>query len=195
MKDKLYKLFFLTLLILCASCVKENNAPTVLNIQCNDDLGYPTPGVAVNVYANYSDWLNNANVAYSGYTDVNGNVSFSGLYPQVYYFYCDDVNNCLTNWGVYETNGPVLSHTNNNISVLVSPTGTLKVLNADQYSDPYEVKVDNQVWINNLEYNNFAKESLQAGDHFVEFIQLNGPGYFHFHVQIDQCLTTEQDVP
>jgi|GEM_PF-2285477 len=171
------------------------SAPTYLNINCIDNNGHPAPGVAVTVFANHSDWLNDANVAYSGYTDANGNISFSGLSAQTYYFYCTDASNCLTNWDVNQTNGPVTLHTTNSVNVAVSPYGTLKIVNTSPGGNPYKIKVNGQIWISDLEVNNFAKEILPVGNNLVEAIQLNGSTDNSYNVSILQCQTTDLDVP
>ncbi len=190
------KILISVLVLLCMACAKnDNNAPTILDIHCIDGFGNPDPGAAVFVYATYSDWLNNTNPVYSETTDANGNVSLVGLGPQQYYLWCQDTYNCLLNWNSQTTNGPLNPHTTNSINVVLTGYGTLKVTNTSPGQNPYEIKVNGQVWINNLGYNQYATEILPVGNALVEAIQLNGSTDNSYSVTILQCQTSALNIP
>src|SRR5579863_9377489 len=83
---------------LCFSCVKKNDTPpTVLAIHCLDSSGNSIPDAYVAVYNDSIDFMKNTNISYSGSTDARGNISFSGVGTQKYYFSCRNMS-CLVNW-------------------------------------------------------------------------------------------------
>ena len=195
MKKWKSKILLLGVIALCFSCVKNDNGPTVFDIHCIDNFGNSDPGVAVTVFDNYNDWFNNTNPAYSETTDANGNVSFSGVRAQQYYFYCDDTYNCLTNWSAQNTNGALAAHKTNTLNVVLTPFGTLKVTNTSPGGNPYEIKVNGEVWISSLGYNEYDTEILPTGNATVEAIQLNGPTDNTYSVAILQCQTSAVNIP
>ena len=193
---------FIALTILGFSCTKSNNnstAPTILSFHCIDGSGNATQGIAVTLYNNSTDWQNNANVAYSGTTDASGNVSFSGVNAQQYYFWCIDKSNCLLNWGAQKTNGSITANETNSLSVVETGYGNLSITNTSNGKNPYEIKLYGQVLVLSLPYGQTVSETLPLGNCTVEAIQLSGyvitPTDNTYTVMISQCQTATQNIP
>ncbi len=197
MQKWISNLLLFSLLALCFSCIKKNDTPpTVLAIHCLDSVGNPVPGAYVAVYNDSTDLLNNINVAYSGNTDAKGNISFSGVKAQQYYFLSRN-HSCLVNWGAQKTKGALEANKTNNLDVVLTGYGTLIVSNISK--NPYEVKIDSTVWIPSLAAGATMSKIRPLRICTVEVIQLSGyttsPIDNIYPINIQQCATEIQDVP
>ena len=197
MQKRISNALLFSLLVLFFSCVKHNDTPpTVLAIHCLDSAGNPLPGAYISVYNDSTDLQNNTNVAYSGSTDAKGNISFSGVKSQQYFFSCSN-HSCLFNWGVHETKGALEANKTNDVDVVLTGYGTLVVDNISK--NPYEIKIDSTVWIPSLAAGATMSQIRPLRTCTVEVIQLSGyttsPIDNIFPIKIQQCAIEIQDVP
>jgi len=190
------------------SCSKTDTtpaaAPTVMALHCVDGSGNPVQGASVTLYNNSTDWLNTANAAYTGTTDANGNVSFSGVSSQVYYFWCLNATSCLANLSAQVTQSALTANVTNNFTVVLTAYGKLSVTNTSAsdptgYTGPYEIKVNGNVWQNSLAAGANATELLPVGNITVEAIQLSGYTFSAtdstYSLTISQCNVTQKNIP
>ena len=69
-----------------ASLTIDVKIPTLLEIEVLEYYDeYPVEGASVRLYPTLSDWDNETNMVYEGYTDTDGKVVFADLDAQVYY--------------------------------------------------------------------------------------------------------------
>ena len=56
-----------------------------ITVEEYEDPFYLVPDISVRLYPTIQDWENETNLFAEGFTDANGKITFSGLYPQRYY--------------------------------------------------------------------------------------------------------------
>jgi len=195
---RIYYILF-SLIFIGFSCQKSKTNDTVLSFHCIDGSGNATQGTHVLVYSNSGDFQNNANIADSGTTDANGNISFTGVNAQKYYFICLNISNCLYNFGAQATNGSISANETNTVTVVITPYGKLTVTNTSAAKNPYEIKLNGQVWLSSLVYGSSYLHIMPLGNCTVEAIQLSGyvstPTDSTYTELISQCQTTTLNIP
>ena len=187
--------------LILGSCTKHvtKPSPTVFSLHCSDDLTNPIPGVTVNLYNDSTDWANGTNIIYSAKTNDSGNVSFTGIPSQRYYFSCHDTANCWINKAAYFTGNPVAPNTTTAVGLTLTAYGTLAVKNTSANKSPYEIKINGKVWQASLAYGQTITKILPVQTYSVESIQLSGfIGYgadISYGITVNQCASTLQDIP
>src|SRR6185437_410465 len=126
--------------LITGSCTKHvtKPSPTVFSIHCADDLTDPLAGVMVNMYNDSMDWANGTNIIYSAKTNDSGNVAFTGIPSQRYYFSCHDTANCWINTAAYFTVNPVAPNTTTAISLTLTAYGVLTIKNTSANKSRYK---------------------------------------------------------
>ncbi len=184
------------------SCTKPKPVinPTVFSLHLADDYDNNLDGVTVNLYGDSTDWANGTNVLYTTKSSDSGNVSFSNIPSQVYYFSCRDTANCWINNTAYFLGYPLAANQTTSIGLTLAGYGTLNIKNTSANRNPYEIKINGKVWASSLAYGQtITKKTLPAQSYSIEAIQLgNFIGYradIIYGVTVLQCQSVTQNIP
>lgn len=205
MKNSIFKIAILLTGVIISSCVKPKTtvpAPTVLAIHCIDIQGNPIQGTEVVLYDNQSRQQNATMASYAGTTNANGDVSFSGVNAQVYYFWCVNSQNCLINWAQQSTGNALGANTTNTRDIVLSGYGTLSVTDTDSYKlDWYSLTLNGQaIWgASSILYQDTVSTILTPGTYTLASTQqtgnIKGNPKKVYNITISQCQSYLQKIP
>lgn len=198
---KIYITAIIVSVLVLGSCTKPKTvtAPTVFSLHCTDDYGNFLDGVLVNLYNDSTDWAKGTNVIYTGITSDSGNVTFSGIPSQRYYFSCHDTANCWINQQAYFLGNPLAANQTTAISLTLTGYGTLSVTNTSVNRTPYQININGKIWQSSLAYGQTISRIVAAQAYSLEAIQLGKYiGYqadIIYGINVNQCTATTQNIP
>lgn len=181
-------LILLSLVLVFASCSKDeddsnsvnsttspletkSSTPTSVEFTIKNELGNAVPGANVSLFSSQSDWENNVNKRYTTTADAQGKCTISNLSTLRYYWYVE--SGCLNNYNNANTTTTLLKENSiNQIFVIVSPTGTIKLINNSNNS--YRVYLNDSNCCDMLGKTTKYLSHKTIGAYIVKVVQLDG---------------------
>ena len=197
---KIYITAIIVSVLALGSCTKPKTtaAPTVFSIHCADDYGNFLDGVTVNLYNDSTDWANGTNVVYTAKTSDSGNVTFSGIPSQRYYFSCHDTANCWINQQAYFLGNPLTANQTTAIGLTLTGYGKLSITNTSTNRTPYQININGKILQSSLAYGQTITKILAAQSYSIEAVQLSkyigSPANIIYGVTVNQCSATTQNI-
>ena len=171
---KLFAVIFTVLIIggvLILDSCKKDNPPTALEITVVDNIGNPSIGASVRLYASQSDWSNGTNqVGITLYTSVSGRVRYSNLLPIQYYWFIE--NGCLNNSNGASTTSALMSNATTAVPTVLGPTGAIEFINNSL--NPYRVYINGSFAFDLDGGYSQTMYDLSTGNYVVRVLQLSG---------------------
>jgi hypothetical protein len=171
------KLIFISSILLSFGCSEKKEdpkpvTPTSLRINVKDGVGNNVSGATVKLYTSKTNFENQTNqVGATVVTDANGNATLSDLNAIQYYWFIE--KDCKNNFngGITSTN-PLSANTINNITIILSETGTLTYQNNS--SNPYRVFLNGNQLFDMPGNTSRMVRYVPTGSFTVRALQLSG---------------------
>ncbi len=178
MKKTLFLLLVSIGLFFINSCSKDDPkptpapAPTRLELSIKDNLGNSVSGASVKLYSSQTDW--NAGTNQIGTTlvsDASGKVTFTDL-SNISYFWLVE-KDCQNNVrGAVTTVSPLTANVTTSLNIILSTTGTLKLVNTS--SNPYRVYINGTAAVEMNGGTNEMAYYVPTGAYSIRILQLSG---------------------
>lgn len=169
--------FLISEFLLVLGCSKQvkpgasSSSPTVLQITLTDSLGNPWPGAQVNLYASQQDFYNEVHaVDTTKVSDINGQVSFTGLDSIAYYWLAK--SDCKSNLKLYHLQNPLPLYTTTRVTSALTGYGTIRLENISGYPYHYYVRGLDYGIIDAGRYTLCTYEAI--GSFTVRMVQVSG---------------------
>jgi len=169
-KNNLILMVFVCLTVLI-SCIKDIT-PTSLEITVQDNSGNIVSGASVKLYSSISDWTNATNqIGATQYSDASGKVEFTGLSNIKYYWYVE--KDCQNNFnGTNTTASALVAEVTNLSSVVISGTGTLKLVSNSSY--PYSIYINGTYAFDMNGGTTDYEDFMPTGYYTIRVLQVSG---------------------
>ena len=161
------------------SCSKKSDStptptptPTSLTINVTNNLGVAAVGASVNLYSSLTDLNNSTNMVSSASTYANGKVVFSNNMAAIKYYWWVSLGCQNNSSGINSSSSPLTANTNNNFSIQLSQTGTLKMSSTS--SNPYGLYINGTFVENISAYGTKWYYNIPTGTLTVRVLQLSG---------------------
>jgi hypothetical protein len=169
------KSFFMFLLFagvtIFTSCKKEEAAPS-LELTVRDNLGNAVSGATLKLFKSENDLINFTNqVGSTKTTDGSGKIKIENLEEIKYYFFAE--KDCYNNYrgGNYLVD-PLKKNQNTTADIVISKTGTLKVMNNSAH--PYKIYINGAEETQIPAGNYYEKKYMAIGSYVIRYVQVSG---------------------
>jgi hypothetical protein len=153
----------------------DSSTNTSLQIKISDTLGNSVPGATVYLYPTINYSFLSSELHDTGTADKNGIVTFTGLFPQRYFYSAFD--SCENNIFGKDSTMMLTANIVNQDSTILESTGTLVIANDGQQGGLYKVFVDDSLIVDTLNDITPLYMYIKTGIHSVRVANLpNYPG-------------------